>query len=247
MRELWQAVGAVRLVNQTTVAVDMRWLSKDLPDDLAGLQERQRQVQALLDYHKSPGVSAAGADTGGALAALDRVLQDPRFRYPDVTPTPVPPEPDRQPALVAPESGPFVLAIAGVIVVVVALFFLAQALTVQRTADAEALDDDDDPATSDAARDLAVRSEASQDYRAAIRYLYLSSLLTLDERGLIRYDRTLTNREHLRQVADNPPLFDLLRPIVNVFDRVWYGFAPVDAALYQDFRRNVERLTQLEP
>ncbi len=94
---------------------------------------------------------------------------------------------------------------------------------------------------------LAVRSEASQDYRAAIRYLYLSSLLTLDERGLIRYDRTLTNREHLRQVADNQPLFDLLRPIVNVFDRVWYGFAPVDAALYQDFRQNVERLTQLEP
>jgi len=64
----------------------------------------------------------------------------------------------------------------------------------------------------------------------------------LDERGLIRYNPTLTNREHLQQIANKPQLVERLRPVVNTFERVWYGFAPVDEALYQEFRRNVESL-----
>jgi hypothetical protein len=105
----------------------------------------------------------------------------------------------------------------------------------------------DDPSTSTGARERARLSEGAQDYRSAIRYLYLSSLLTLDERGLIHYDRALTNREHLRQIGDNPQLVKALSPVVHTFDRVWYGFAPVDESLYQDFRQNVERLEQLTP
>jgi hypothetical protein len=36
------------------------------------------------------------------------------------------------------------------------------------------------------------------DYRTAVRYLYLSLLLLLEEHGLLRYDRPLTDREYLQ-------------------------------------------------
>ncbi len=242
VRALWNSIDSARLPDQTTIAVDLRWLTSTLPDDTAGLQEQQSRVQALLDYHKSP--SGSMRDFTQSLSALDNVLKDPRFHYPDDAPTP---EPEQRTPLSAPDAGPFILAMAVAAVAVVLLYYFAQSLTVQRAAMDEEADPDDDPVSSEAARELAARSEAELNYRAAIRYLYLSSLLMLDERGLIRYDRSLTNREHLRQVADNPRLSDLLRPIVHVFDRVWYGFAPVDAALYQDFTQNVEHLKQLTP
>jgi hypothetical protein len=97
------------------------------------------------------------------------------------------------------------------------------------------------------ARERAAESEAASDYRNAVRYLYLSSLLMLDERGLIHYDRTLTNREHLRQVADRTQVAEALRPVVNTFDDVWYGFAPINETLYQQFRHDVEQLRRLTP
>jgi hypothetical protein len=100
--------------------------------------------------------------------------------------------------------------------------------------------------SSDAATELAAQSKASEDYRAAIRYLYLSSLLLLDERGLIHFDPSLTNFEHLGLVEHQPQLVEVLRPIVNIFDRVWYGFSPVNEAHYQKFVQLVDRLRQLQ-
>ncbi len=86
---------------------------------------------------------------------------------------------------------------------------------------------------------------AGGDYRAAVRYLYLSTLLLLDERRALRYDRSLTNREVLAQVADNAALVERLRPVVDEFDRVWYGFAPLDEAEYETYRRQIERVREL--
>jgi hypothetical protein len=86
---------------------------------------------------------------------------------------------------------------------------------------------------------------AGGDYRAAIRYLYLSTLLLLDERRLLRYDRSLTNREVLGQVAGDEALVERLRPVVEEFDRVWYGFAPVDEAEYEDYQRQIEQVREL--
>src|SRR5262249_19603408 len=141
----------------------------------------------------------------------------------------------------------FLLITLGVLVVIGALYYLAKGLRIQRALVKLPIEANNDPETSGDARDFAATSEATQDYRSAIRYLYLSSLLLLDERGLIHYDRTLTNREHLRQVANLPHLVEALRPVVNTFDRVWYGFEPVDETMYQEFRQNVDRLHQMTP
>jgi hypothetical protein len=80
------------------------------------------------------------------------------------------------------------------------------------------------------------------DFRAAVRYLYLSALLILDEHGVLRYDRSLTNREYLRTVADLPEVAATLREVIEVFDRVWYGYQPLDQAAYEQYATRVAEL-----
>lgn len=100
------------------------------------------------------------------------------------------------------------------------------------------------PLTADSAFQRAQDLAEGRDYRTAVRYLYLSTLLTLDERGLLRYDRSKTNREYLRSVAGQPALAATLREVIDVFDRVWYGFQPLDAASYARYETRVAELRQ---
>lgn len=83
------------------------------------------------------------------------------------------------------------------------------------------------------------------DYRRAARLLYLSALLWLDESGRLRYERDLTNREHLDRLEGSPALREALRPVVETFDRVWYGEAPLDADGFAAYQRQVEALREL--
>ncbi|PZS01444.1 MAG: hypothetical protein DLM69_04940 [Candidatus Chloroheliales bacterium] len=68
----------------------------------------------------------------------------------------------------------------------------------------------------------AIEQAAAGNYRDAIRYLYLTTLILLDERGLLRFDHSLTNREYLQRLGSSR-LAALLTPIVDTFDRTWYG------------------------
>lgn len=84
------------------------------------------------------------------------------------------------------------------------------------------------------------------DYRHALRYLYLSALLLLDERGLLRYNRTQTNREYLRQVRSRPDLSEHLKFVVDTFDRVWYGFQPINESSYSQYAQHVSALEAIK-
>jgi hypothetical protein len=98
--------------------------------------------------------------------------------------------------------------------------------------------------TSQGALQRAQTLSGQGDYRNAVRYLYLSSLLTLDEQGLLRYDRSRTNREYVRSISAKPQLANPLRNVIDVFDRVWYGFEAVDDETYQSYVRQVEELQE---
>ncbi len=91
----------------------------------------------------------------------------------------------------------------------------------------------------------AQRLASQGDYRTAVRQLYLASLLLLDERGVLRYDRTLTNREFLNVVKNEPKTRSALEPIVDTFDRTWYGFGTVDQAEFEKYQKQVESLKEL--
>lgn len=100
-------------------------------------------------------------------------------------------------------------------------------------------DGDDHNLTADLALQKAQELSKGGDFRSAIRYLYLSTLLLLDERGVLRYERWRTNREYLRMVANRPELSTTLASVVDLFDRTWYGFETVDQATFERYEQQV--------
>jgi len=242
---MWARVESLTLLDGETLAIDVDWLMVDVSLSADDLRTLQTRIQALLAYHDVQTAAAQNAES--SLAALERILQDERFRYEQ---EPVPPESQPTNSRPSPSGGfspaaQLVLIMIGIGLVIALLVNFARGLRIQRAALLPDTTPEDDPVTSAAALERAAESQSTQDYRAAIRYLYLSSLLLLDERGVIDYDPSLTNREHLEQVRPRREIFELLSAIVSLFDRVWYGFAPVDEALYQGFRQRVERLEKL--
>ncbi len=100
---------------------------------------------------------------------------------------------------------------------------------------------DDHNLTAQAAFDNAQQNADTGDYRNAVRYLYLSALLSLDERDQLHFDRSKTNREYLRSIAGSE-FAPTLRGVIDVFDRVWYGFRPIDSATFTHYRQQVRDL-----
>jgi hypothetical protein len=139
------------------------------------------------------------------------------------------------------------LAILAAVLVAAVLLYALRDLITGFSADAALHADDElggQPLTAELALQRAQELSTGGDYRTAVRYLYLSALLLLEERGLLRYDRSLTNREYLRSVAHRPELAAILREVIDVFDRVWYGFQTLSASEYEAYARRVETLRQ---
>ena len=101
---------------------------------------------------------------------------------------------------------------------------------------AETPDPSAEPSTAVAAAGRASGLASAGDYRTALRYLVLQTLLLLQEAGQVELRPGLTNREYLRalQSAARAPTAgsEPLRLLVDEFDRVWYGHLPLDAAGY---------------
>jgi hypothetical protein len=99
------------------------------------------------------------------------------------------------------------------------------------------------------ARGEAERLLHEGQFRAALRMLYLATLLRWEEAGRLRFDRSLTNREVLDQAATrgDTRLVDRLTPLVDRFDRIWYGDLTCSADDYHSFARLAERAWEPSP
>ncbi len=96
--------------------------------------------------------------------------------------------------------------------------------------------------TEKAALAHADTAEASNDFRGALRYLYLSAILHLQERGILPYDKSLTNREYLHLSQVDIDLQNTLGPAVSVFDEVWYGYKPCTAETVASYRDLLQKI-----
>jgi hypothetical protein len=106
---------------------------------------------------------------------------------------------------------------------------------------------DGSPPTAAAARQQARALAGAGNYRQAVRQLYLAALLSLEEQGVVRHDRSLTNRELLRQLHENSavelrPVEAHLTPVIDTFDTVWYGEREPDRETFARYEAEVERL-----
>lgn len=136
---------------------------------------------------------------------------------------------------------------AGIVTILLGWFLWYWMRSVRRQFSAETTlpfaSEADHQLTANAALQQAQARANDGNYRDAVRYLYLSTLLNLDERNLLRFDRSKTNREYLRQIAGTN-FAATLHSVVDVFDRVWYGFQPIDEVTYRRYERQVQELIQ---
>ncbi len=97
-------------------------------------------------------------------------------------------------------------------------------------------------ATEQAALTQSERAAESKNFREALRFLYLSAIFHLQERGMLTYDKSLTNLEYLRTLQTQAELQDVLRPAIQVFDDVWYGYKPCDANTIDKYREMLKKV-----
>lgn len=254
----WDTVTAVELPDGTILPVDTRYFAALLraeEPDLPFLTELLATTLAARDSW--PQTHFDSTD----LAKLTEILQRPEFQWQPVPPHPLQALWDRLmnafnrfldwlfPDVdgVIPLPLDWIITLIGTIILIAVFLYILQGTWGNLIAEAESAgngEGDTAPLTADTARQRARQLAQAGDHRTAIRYLYLASLLLLEERGLLRYDRTLTNRETLRSVANRPDLAAPLQDVVETFDRVWYGYQEVDQPAFEHYAEKVEDLRQ---
>lgn len=247
-----EAADTVRLPDGAAVAADNRWLRQALAAETPDLAAIGARLGAVLDALAQP-PSAAPADARARLAAI---LANPPFtRDEPSTPAWVRDffswlgraleqlfRPLGTAVSASSRSLAWAIAIVGGLLLAVVIGYLVRGLRRGVVADANAPDDPAAGLTASAALEQAGGLARSGDYRTAVRFLYISALLWLDERGTLRYDRALTNREYLDRMRDNSALRARLAAVVDTFDQVWYGHVPIDSAAFAAYQREVEAL-----
>ena len=139
----------------------------------------------------------------------------------------------------------YVLFPLGVIAIGIVLIFFIKQIRMNLISDIreEEVDIvDDNVRTEKAALAYADTAEASNDFRGALRYLYLSAVLHLQENGILPYDKSLTNREYLHQSQLDTNLQETLGPAVTVFDEIWYGHKPCNAETVANYRDLLQKV-----
>jgi hypothetical protein len=89
--------------------------------------------------------------------------------------------------------------------------------------------DDPTEAEPNAWLTLARQCLETGDLRGAYRAAFLALLVGLNGRGAIRWHRSRTNGDYLRDLRSAPDIHRAVRPLALQFDAVWYGHADVGA------------------
>lgn len=253
----WEGVTAIEISDQSIVQIDPAHLVAELQHDPPDLERLATLLDVLLKAHQE---YPQKVFTLQDIEPLKEILARPEFQWQEPRSSEMPnwlqelfqrffDLMDRVGYGVRNifYYGRVPLIVAAALLFVLSLFYISRNLSrslVREAQPAAEGGDDDETLTSKGAMQRAHSLSGQGDYRSAIRYLYLSSLLVLDEQGLLRYDRSRTNREYLRSISSKPELANPLRDVIDVFDRVWYGFESVDETTYQSYVKQVDELRE---
>lgn len=260
LADQWEPVEQVQLANGEIMPVDNTHLLSALragSPDLAGLHA---WLDALLLAH---GQFPGAVFTTASLDSLAPILARPEFQWAGQQPNPVDEWFQKlwnrftawlDHLLGSRKFGNAIgqgtwnlLAILAAVLMISILLYAFRGVLFDLVLDARAGGDGeaaDEDLTAESAFARAQGLSRGGDYRSAVRYLYLSSLLILDERGLLRYDRAKTNREYLHSVSGSPELSRPLHEVIEVFDNVWYGYHELDEEGFAHYSNRVEELKE---
>lgn len=85
---------------------------------------------------------------------------------------------------------------------------------------------------------------AAQQFRRAVRLLYLRTLQHLADAGLIEWQRDKTNHAYIDELR-RPALRPALAYLTGLFEYVWYGDFSVDEAAFGRVRHSFNRFDEL--
>ncbi|NWG05716.1 MAG: DUF4129 domain-containing protein [Chloroflexi bacterium] len=253
----WEHVKAVEFPDQSVVSIDPSHLIGELKKEPPDLGRLEALMDALLQAHEE---YPRRVFTVQDVEPLREILERPEFQWQEAQPAQNPAWIQRILDAIAEfmnrlaygvQNGVYYgrvpLILAAVLLFLLSLYFITRNLSRSLVREAELAaenGDEDAVLTSKGAMQRAQTLSGQGDYRNAVRYLYLSSLLILDEHGVLRYDRSRTNREYLRSVSSKPELAKPLGDVIDVFDRVWYGFEAVDDEAYRSYVKHVDELRE---
>lgn len=141
------------------------------------------------------------------------------------------------------------IAVAVIVLFLVLLAYVLARLSLKRTAKLATIETSslyDGPTSPKLALDEAADFATAGNYRSALRLVYLAVLLRLDERDLIRFDRTGTNWEYIAALKEHVSIQDMLRPVTTTFDKKWYGKEVATKDDYEHFIQAYSRVDKLE-
>jgi hypothetical protein len=97
---------------------------------------------------------------------------------------------------------------------------------------------------------LARECIARQEFRLALRALYLAGLAYLGERSLISIQRSKSNQDYARELRRKsratPELVAVFVHNMGVFERTWYGMHDVDIGIVEQFESNLAKMRACE-
>ena len=83
-----------------------------------------------------------------------------------------------------------------------------------------------------------------ENYRLAIRYMYLKSLKLLSLNNIIEWHFEKTNSDYYREI-ENLSLKENFKKASYLYDNIWYGEFALDKTGFENAQKDFERLNQL--
>jgi hypothetical protein len=175
-------------------------------------------------------------------AAIDSLRRDPDFWYANRR---FVPEQQKHITLPKPWLNLNIYAVLVVMFVAALAWYLVQANFTRRRSIDRAFrsgrtDGSEDIFTIDYDKEIDA-ARARDDFRLAIRFLFLKALMLLSRNGVIQYQPERTNLDYLAQLRPNR-LYQPFFRVARDYEYAWYGQFEVSPANFDIIRKDFEKL-----
>jgi len=136
----------------------------------------------------------------------------------------------------------YILYLGIIILVIVILIMLFSNIKIEKKLEEIApldLDDIEDIETIDAESGLELALKA-ENYREAVRMLFIQLLQVLVIEESIKWKPEKTNRHYLREMSEHEKVAHF-RILVMAYEQVWYGSEEIDRPFFDELRKDFER------
>ncbi|HEX3029207.1 MAG TPA: hypothetical protein VHT34_07865 [Clostridia bacterium] len=135
----------------------------------------------------------------------------------------------------------FIIAFLGAVIFFVFKGF-SRSKKIRRFQDSELLYSLKDP---ESLENKALEYADKGQFRLAVRYMYISMLLYLNESNIIKIDKSKTNKQYLNEIRINDAKkFDLAYAFTSEFNRSWYGNRELDKERFEYWHKNYNLLVR---